>query len=244
MADLEVVKHTKNVLQIVRGKRRSIWHKVSEIGLEIGIIVFAVTVSIWLHGVSEQRHEQADVRTFLLGLKEEMRADIVVVGRAVKTLETSAAAYEYLLALDPATMPGRAAFDKAYSVIALPTFGVPLQRAHYEGFKSSGKLGHIEDKKLLKKIVEVYEYSPFTFRTGEQIVETNRQALKAYLDETVDVKGDAVRFSLLVASKGKRLLAAMNNSARSDYAAVIKREELLIREIDTLYPDGTKSLSQ
>lgn len=43
-----------------------------EIALEISIIVFAVTLSFWLHGLGEHRHEQQQVKSFLLRLKRDI----------------------------------------------------------------------------------------------------------------------------------------------------------------------------
>lgn len=240
MAELEVVKHTKNVLALASSKEHALWHRVREIALEIGIIIFAVTVSIWLHGVSEHRHEQEKVRTFLTGLREDMRADIKWLDRAVKRLDDSKAAHAYLQSLDASSQPDPARFDAAVELIAVPSFGVPMQRGRYEGFKSSGKLGNIEDEVLLKKIVEVYEYAPFAFGAGEQVYEANRQALKAYVDEGVDTKGSAARLPLVVAPKGKRLLKAMVWSAQGDYRGMIEREQAIIADIDKLYPEAAK----
>ncbi len=240
MAELEVVKHTKNVLELAVSDKHAIWHKAREIALEIVIIIFAVTVSIWMHGVSEHRHEQEKVKTFLLGLREDMRADIESLERSVKKIETRTETYAYLLSLDPNQQPDPAQFDKAFSIIAVPTFGVPLPRGRYESFKSSGKLGNIEDEALLKQIVDVYEYAAFAFHVGEQFHENNRVLLKNYIDEGVDAKGPSVRFSLITSAKGKRLLGDMAMTAANDYRAGIKREQNIINAINKLYPDLAK----
>src|SRR4051812_19152197 len=47
MAELEVVKHTKKVYKIWNSKEHSFWHKAKEFLIEIFIIVFAVSLSIW-----------------------------------------------------------------------------------------------------------------------------------------------------------------------------------------------------
>lgn len=48
--------------------------------LELVTIVFAVTFRIWLHGLSERRHEQQQVKTFLVGLSTSIK--ILLAGRA------------------------------------------------------------------------------------------------------------------------------------------------------------------
>lgn len=51
-------------------------HRLGEILLEIGIIVFAITLSIWLHNWQECRHERARARQFLLGLQTDLTNDV------------------------------------------------------------------------------------------------------------------------------------------------------------------------
>ena len=76
MAEQEIAKHTKNVISLVSRNEHGWRHKLSEIGLEIVTIVFAVSLSIWLHGLGEHRHEQEQVRDFLLGLRHDLQSDI------------------------------------------------------------------------------------------------------------------------------------------------------------------------
>src|SRR6187549_1084859 len=77
MADQEVIKHTKKVYQVWKDGEQSWWHKLKEFLLEIAIIVFAVTISIWFHDLSEKRHKQHDVKEFLTGLKTDLQRDII-----------------------------------------------------------------------------------------------------------------------------------------------------------------------
>jgi hypothetical protein len=65
MAEQEIIKHTKKVYKIWNSKEHSRWQKIKEFFIEILIIVFAVTISIWLHNWSEHRNQQEDVKVFL-----------------------------------------------------------------------------------------------------------------------------------------------------------------------------------
>ena len=65
----EVQGHTKKIYKAWKDPRKKFWYKVKDIGIEIGIIVFAISLSIWFHSWSEHRHEQKDVKAFLIGLK-------------------------------------------------------------------------------------------------------------------------------------------------------------------------------
>ena len=76
MADQEVVKHVKAAIAASRDKNKSWKHKLQEILLEVGIIVFAVSLSIWLHGWAEDRKDHQEEREFLLGLRQDLQADV------------------------------------------------------------------------------------------------------------------------------------------------------------------------
>jgi len=44
--------------------------RLNEILLEIGIIVFVISLSIWLHSWQEHRHDRARERQFIVGLRQ------------------------------------------------------------------------------------------------------------------------------------------------------------------------------
>ena len=50
----EVAKHTEKIYKAIKNNEHGFGEKVREIAIEIGIIVFAVTLSIWLHSWSDQ----------------------------------------------------------------------------------------------------------------------------------------------------------------------------------------------
>src|SRR4051812_33755737 len=76
MADQEIIKHTKKIYKVWNSPNHGVWHKIKEFFLEILIIVFAVTISIWFHNMSEKDHEHAEAKTFLVGLKGDLEKDI------------------------------------------------------------------------------------------------------------------------------------------------------------------------
>ena len=78
MAEDEIIKkHTKAVYEAWKDPAKDWRHKVKEVFLEIIIIVFAVTVSIWLHNWSEDIKDRKAEKVFLTGLKGDIQADLV-----------------------------------------------------------------------------------------------------------------------------------------------------------------------
>ena len=236
MADQEVAKHTKKALQLLAGDQHTFWHKVREIALEVLIIIFAVSMSIWLHSVGEHRHEQQQVKTFLLGLKIDLQADIEGTNKTIKRFRDSSDRFAYLAKLDPAVPLNQEQFDKALEAIDLPLFDVFYHKARYEGFKTSGRLANIENEALLEDIVWLYESGTNATRLGVQNWNGNRDLLKNYIDNGVDAGGPAARFKLIVAPKGKRLCDAMQAGPISDLRGMVMIESKIIQQIEAMYP--------
>ena len=118
--------------------------------------MFAVSLSIWFHSIGEHRHEQQQVRSFLLGLKRDLRADInqlYIIQNQDQNLEDKIA---FLAQLKPNSEVKEEEFDQAYALIAKKTNFNP-QNSRYEGFTSSGKLITIENNVLLERLTKLYQ---------------------------------------------------------------------------------------
>lgn len=240
MAVQEIAKHTKNVVDVI-GDREHGWnHKLREIALEIFIIVFAVTLSFWLHGLGEHRHEQQQVKSFLLGLKRDIQSDIRQVEGVVESQRKFDANFKYLASLDPDTPPDAKRFDAAYELLGNNSFLVP-QVSRYEGFKSSGKLTNIENEELLEKIVKLYQFDIPKISMSFGGWARNQGKLVDYLEQETDNAGAADgRFRAITAPKGKRLLKRVQSHPQmyERYAILVRNGADIIKEIDKAYPEG------
>lgn len=153
----EILKHTKKAVAVMSNSEISFGHKVKEVLLEIGIIVFAVSLSIWLHGWSEHRHQQAEVMEFLTDIKNDLKQDVERLKEAKKKLVKNIKDYQFIYSLTEAKVDS---LEKAgevgisfHSDISLTQFST----ADYEGFKSSGKIGQIENKIIKKQVLNYYQ---------------------------------------------------------------------------------------
>jgi len=153
MAEQEIIDHTKKAYKVWHSKEHSFWHKLKEFMLEIVIIVFAVTVSIWLHNWSEHHHEQEQVKDFLVDVKEDLQKDIEIIKQVHGNLTGAIEHFVELQNLTPARIDS---FAKVHQSIQLNTDRIFREafQANYEGFKSSGKIALIENKKLKKELLE------------------------------------------------------------------------------------------
>lgn len=154
----EITKHTQKIYKAAKNTEHTFGDKVKEIIIEIGIIVFAVTLSIGLHGWSEHKHQQEEVTVFLGNLKNDLKDDIKKLDNGKEEYEKSNRDYEKILALTPSQLDS---IYKSKDVVHFPVFshGNIMNVGNFEGFKSSGKIGYIEDEKLKQKILSYYQLS-------------------------------------------------------------------------------------
>jgi hypothetical protein len=152
----EVVKHTRKLYRTWFNKDLPIWHKISEFLIEILIIVFAVSISIWFHNRSEHAHEQADVKAFLLGLKSDLNDDIKEMQNDMESFRNQGKAFSYITSLKIKEAPDKDTLKKYAHYLFVNTALNPND-GRFEGFKSSGKIGTIENKNLQNDIMDLYQ---------------------------------------------------------------------------------------
>lgn len=228
----EVAKHTKKIYQTVTKPGHTIVEKLKEVAVEIFIIVFAVTLSIWLHSWSEERHEQKEVREFLSGLKGDLRKDMLLLRdnqSAALRLDSNFHVLTELIeshAVDTAT--DRTISHYLYFDLVITHAGI----GRYEGFKSSGRIGLIENDSLKQQILGFYEQTLPDLTSGENYVNTLQSRI---LDSEID-KGDKTTLKDFVKSFKIRALlelGAKNLEGRiREYDSTIKQAQRIVSLID------------
>ncbi len=240
MAELEIAKHGKNVINMAIHKQHGLVHKLKEIALEVVIIVFAVSISIWFHSLSEHRHEQQQVKAFLLGLKADLTRDVMNLNDGTLAYRSYDAAYKYLAALDPHGMPDGEKFQNACAQLNMSALFIPVN-SRFEGFKSSGKLTNIEDEELLNDILTLYELRHKSLSLSESGWKSNQSRLRTYLDTALE-QGDAPQqyYQALTTPNGKRLLRNMATHPQlyERYAGIIELSTKIVKRIDVLYNEA------
>lgn len=178
----EIIKHTKNIHGAMSNKNHSFKEKIKEVAVEIFIIVFAVTLSIWLHSWSEHRHQQKEVAVFLGNLKSDLQNDIESLDNEKEAYEKSNLGYKKILELSPLQLDS---IQKTNTEVYFPIYshGPKINIGNYEGFKSSGKIGYIEDEKLKQQILNYYQryvpaisevdilYNNYLFKCFDKMIE-------------------------------------------------------------------------
>ena len=147
----EIIKHAQKIYRTAWKSKQMLSGKITEVAIEIFIIVFSVSLSIWLHSWNEHRHQQIVVQEFLVDLKSELNNDLLGLDEGKKEYN------EIKKSIDCLRDTTKRNFSINY-IERMPN------NANYEGFKSSGKISTIENKKLKNLILEYYQKtSPSTY---------------------------------------------------------------------------------
>jgi hypothetical protein len=156
MAEQEVIKHTKKIYKIWNSKEHSAWQKVKEFSVEVFIIVFAVSVSIWFHNKSEHAREQTEVKHFLLGLKSDLTNDLKEMKSDRESYINQKATFTYIISVKAQESFQSDSVNK-YKQFVFNTTALNPNNGRFEGFKSSGKIATIENEMLQNDIMDFYQ---------------------------------------------------------------------------------------
>ncbi len=226
----EILKHTKKIYKTAKDPKHTFREKINEIIIEIFIIVFAVTLSIWLHSWSEHRHQQNETNEFLTDLKEDFKSDIESISISKEKLTINFENCKFALGLTQTKI------DSLKNVHGIVEFNstittTKINCGNYEGFKSSGKIGYIENKKLKKQILKYYqEQAPGLLEVEKYGTLTFEKVLNFVLEHSekgIDKIIMMPRFKQLL-----KLHTDQTNGLIDGYSKTMKDAKEIINEID------------
>ena len=237
MAEQEVIKHVKEVVAISKDKTRKWQTKVLEILLEIGIIVFAVTLSIWLHNWSDGNKDREEEREFLAGLKGDLQADMVEMrsDSAYYRLELKAVGYFLRIGAGEAISKDSMYF---YRDMLFGDAQIYPRISRFEALKGSGRMGIIRNKQLMLHITDLYSKDfPEIERRNEFVNSLRENALIPFVDShlQLDAAGHETNWQELLRMSQMRLMVTAQGTILNNievYGIGLKKCEDIIREID------------
>jgi len=238
MAELEVAKAAKKIVDTAQSKEHSILQKIKKMITEIVIIVFAVSVSIGFHSWSEDRHEQHEVKNFLNGLRKDLKKDIQDMNTDITAYKNQKRAFSYF-----ANIPKDEAISqdslKAYSEYFYNFTGYGRNTGRYEGFKSSGKIGYIENDTLQNDILDLYEESIPVLSVSTDFYKAQKLKFAEYITEnTIDYPEG--NFTKILASdpikNRSRIYLSSVDRIIGNYQSSIQLMNKIIKQIDEEVP--------
>jgi Family of unknown function (DUF6090) len=236
MAVQEVVKHGKKAYGIWN-KGGAFWHKLKDFFIEIVIIVFAVSLSIWLHGLSEHRHEQKQVKTFLLGLKKDIQEDINETKSLIVSYKNYDTVYTYLSSLRKDKTPDKDSLASYLFYVGGNAYLRP-NTSRFNSFLSAGKILNVENDSLSIAILELYEATIPKIKSSENgWIERNRKLQDYLIDNVNDIENNISKWKVLVTPKGKYLCKSLIPWGQifERYEDFIKEGESIIGQIEKMY---------
>ena len=239
MAEDEIIqKHAKAAYKSWRDPDKKWMHKLKEILVEVLIIVFAVTVSIWLHGWAESRKDHKEEKEFYRGLETDLKADVQEMVSDRDFLKNTLHQAIYMLRAGKGATADTDSL-MIYSSIFFTQVQINPRISRFEALKGSGKLDIIEDKKKLINITELYQkIFPNIFRTNETFNALTMDKMAPSLSEVaqVDSSGKLVNIKqVLHASKLQLQLMQLRGSTENcitAYTTGIEKANEIIKEIE------------
>jgi hypothetical protein len=236
MAELEVIKHSKKVYSIFHSTNPAI-EKLKEFLIEIFIIVFAVSVTIWFHDLAEHRHEQKEVKEFLLGLKSDLTNDLSEIESDKRGYRYQHAALRFFGTLN-AHNPGLPDSIAKYSNAIFNKVELVQNNGRFEGFKSAGKLGNIESKKLQNDILDLYQELIPSLLSTTQLYNNQKDRLIIFIEQHGHI--DSTTNQLVISDAMKlnqariiySTLGYLPNEILHRYDLCVSRINEVVKEID------------
>jgi hypothetical protein len=234
----EIHDHAKKAIKKGREANTPFWEKVKHVAEEVAIIVFAVSLSIWFHNMSETRHKRHEVKEFLLGLREDLTQDIKEMESDKASYYKQAAACTYITSLKMNQAAEKDSLKKYGNQFGISTQLIP-NSGRFEGFKSSGKIGNIDNIVLQNDIMDLYqERIPSLLSTTASYVE-RKNLLNLFLFKNQKRVTDSTTNFLKLATmdEPRNICSSLNNVSEitERYTICIDKMKKIIAEIDKKY---------
>ncbi len=225
----EITKHAKKIYHSAKEQGTTLGGKIKDIFIEIFIIVFAVTLSIYLHAWSEHRQQQKEVREFLADLKEDISNDISGLQNSRDGLIKVRENILFLLSIGQKNIDS--ILEAKGSLAISSNIGTTkINNGDYEGFKSSGKIGLIENKNLKKLILKYYQSNYQDVLEAEKINASEVVRISEFWAENAEKNFKQI----LLSPRLKSMMNMFQNTAKGNidlYQDAIDSAKKIIAEI-------------
>jgi hypothetical protein len=233
MVELDIIKkHGKKALGLEHHYQPTWRQRIPEILLEIGIIVFAIMLSLQLEKWHETAADRETEHRFLVGLRTDLQSDLQELREDSLSYVKVVKGFRYFRKLG-SQAPNADSLRRYQSVLYNTTNLIP-NNSRFEGLRSSGKLGVIEDEELLNDILESYqELIPSLLSTSQYFTAYKEQKIQGYLDDNLHSSGD--NFIAVVSSNRMQNYLSKGGIAQeiiNRYHQVMQQNRKILRRID------------
>lgn len=238
MAEDEIRKHAKAAFKVFKDKESNWQHKLKDILLEVLIIVFAVTISIWFHNYSDKLQERREQKEFLTGLRNDLKGDIENIKESQGFYEKSLKGIHYFMKVGAGDTLIKDSLVK-YGDLFFSWTEIEPHNSRYEALKSSGKLGIVENNELLNNIISLNEstISHIQILDGRYLNYSDKAAGFIQEHAELDQRGGMTNLKTIIKIPQMRLLMNYGYSLISAniipaHIDGIKKCQTIIKQID------------
>ena len=232
----EITEHARKLYLASMNPRKKAWSKAKEIFFEILIIVFSVSLAVYLERLREEGHEQKAVKEFLSGLKVDLQNDINEMNSDKKSYIGTGQAFAYITSVKPGAILNKDTIRR-YSNYLLNSTGLISNSGRYEGFKSSGKIINIENKELQNNILDLYQEDIPSLLASTNSYTKRKEILWQFMIDNMklDKDGNGNMAEILNTDKGKIICRNLlyTGEILDRYDTVIIKSQRIISLIDT-----------
>ena len=180
------------------------------------------------------------VLTFLLGLEDDLQADISETKEILGTYQQYKKHYTYLSNFDKNKIPNKDSLKMAISYINFNTF-LRHHTSRFNGFLSAGKIMTIENDSLTQNVLNYYQEVLPTLQSSEQgWYSINRSFIDYATDNVKDFENDMDKFQVLATSRGEhitKVLIPWPKLLERNQAVIIEANKI-ISKINKMYPNN------
>ena len=241
MAEEEkITEHAKKALLAISNKENSWKKKVKEFLFEIVIIIVAVSLTLWFHNLNDERHDREMEKSFLMGIRDDLKQDTATLMEVNLFLKTPLAYYDNVL-----KQISENRIDAKYvdtnSVQLINDLYFNYNNGLFESFKSSGNLRVIENQKLLSYITSLYTADlPFLQQSDKETLDNRALEYGEYIGSKYGI--DSLwntHISNHLDDPGVRFQIQKNDI---DLKEIVRHHKQLISEINDVSDEINKEL--
>jgi hypothetical protein len=238
MAEQEIIKHVKAAVAISRDRKKKWQHKLLDILLEVAIIVFAVSLSIWLHNWSESRKDNSEEREFLTGLRQDLLADIQEMDSDLGGLKTEYNGIKYFERVGAGEPLNKDSLTAYEAMVFTSVAQINPRISRFEALKGSGRMSIIGNKELLLNITDFYTKDfPRIVRRNDFFNSLKQNTLMQFMAAhlQLDAQGKGTNWQEMLGMSQLRVMLTLQEMLLSNieaYADGIGRCRKIVGEID------------
>jgi len=182
MAEEEKIrKHAKHALQALTDKTKKWKDRIKDFLWEVFIILVAVNITLWFHDWSQKRHEQAQVKEFLISTRESLVQDTINIRSYINTMNNYVLVYYDSVLFQIKNNKIDAQYiDSLYSKLGFSN-GININYGIYQSFSSANNLRLIENRKLSSDIISLYSALPDIDASIDLLFNKRSDAFEKYI---------------------------------------------------------------